>query len=139
MNKDTFVEMTVMGGMIAEDRRLLNSCFDEETGEVDADSFMEYCLMKLQLQTTLRIQGLNKQIADAIHELGVIGQWTNLIQVHRSLPDCIKDAVRNESFEEDITNWVNRQNKWDGLAAKQQEAALAFVEEQEWKVKNRQP
>ena len=140
MNKETFIEMTITGGMIAEDRRLLLSCFDEETGEVkDPNSFMEFCLMKLQLQSTLRIQGLNKKIAEGINELGIIGQWTNLMQVHRSLPDETKNAVRNEDqFEKDITDWADRQNKWDGLAASQQKAALDFVEEQEWKVKNRQ-
>jgi len=137
MNKSKFIEMTVTGGLIGEDRRVLLSCFNEETGEVDAKSFMDFCLMKLQLQSSLRIQNLNKLIADAIHELGMIGQWTNLCQIHRSLPECVKNAVLNEPFEADMTAWADRQNKWDGLAAKQQKAALDWLEEQEWKIKNR--
>jgi hypothetical protein len=130
MNKSEFTSQTVMGGLIAEDRRVLLSCFDEETGEVDAESFMEYCLMKLQLQSTLRIQKLNEQISSGIHELGVIGQWPNLTQIFRSLPDCVKDASVNCSFEDETKAWADRQNKWIGLGARQQEAALKFVEEE---------
>lgn len=128
MNKSDFTSTTVLGGLIAEDRRALMSCFDEETGVVDADSFMEFCLMKLQLQTTLRIQKLNEQISSGIHELGFIGQWTNLTQVFRSLPDCVKDATVNCQFEDEMKDWADRQNKWIGLGAKQQEAALSFID-----------
>ena len=131
MNKSDFISATVMGGLIAEDRRALMSCFDEETGAVDADSFMEFALMKLQLQSTLRIQNLNEQISKGIHELGVIGQWTNLTQIFRSLPDCVKNAAVNCSFEEEIDAWSQRQNAWIGLGAKQQEKALAFIKNDE--------
>ena len=131
MNKSDFISATVMGGLIAEDRRALMSCFDEETGAVDAVSFMEFALMKLQLQSTLRIQNLNEQISKGIHELGVIGQWTNLTQIFRSLPDCVKNAAVNCSFEEEIDAWSQRQNAWIGLGAKQQEKALAFIKNDE--------
>lgn len=128
MNKEEFISATVLGGLIAEDRRVLASCFDDETGEVDAESFMELCLSKLQLQSTLRIQNLNERISSGIHELGVIGQWPNLTQIFRSLPDCVKDATRNCQFEEEMTNWAKRQNEWIALGAKQQEAALSFID-----------
>lgn len=137
MNREEFLNATATGGLLQEDRNRLLSCFDEN-GELDESSFAELSLMMLQHQTSSRIQLLNKKIADAIHEFEFMGQWTNLSQVLRSLPESIANAAcQDKTFGKEIAEWSKEIDKFLGLSKEERKLALEYVEEQEWRYFNR--
>jgi hypothetical protein len=129
MTKSKFVSQTATGGLLQDDRDLLTKYFDDE-GHMK-DGFAEACLMQLQMQTISKINGLNKLISESIRELGFIGQWTNLIQIFRSLPDCVADAVQRDRFKEEMQEWAKVMNDFIGLASAQQKRAIELVKEEE--------
>ena len=142
MTRDEFLNKTATGGLTHDARKQLLMCFDEkftDGKEVNIEAFADLCLGQLQLQTTLRIQALNKLIADSIREFVIMRQWTNLSQLYRVLPDDIENALKDEDgkIAQDIKEWCVRAKKFNGLSADQQRIALTYVEEQEWKVRNR--
>ena len=138
MTKEEFVSQTVMGGLTSEARKALLMCFDED-GNMKTESFPELCLMHLQSQTSARIQMLNKAVADAIREFVFMRQWTNLSEIYRTLPEDIERALKNEdgTISQDVKEWCVRVKRFNGLSADDQRKALAYLDEQEWKVRNR--
>ncbi len=142
MTKDEFSNKTASGGLTHEARKQLLLCFEEkftDGEEVNLEAFADICLSQLQLQTTLRIQGLNEMISKGIREFIIMRQWVNLSQVYRSLPTDIENASKDESGKmgEEVRDWCKRAKKFNGLSSDKQKAALAWVEEQDWKVRNR--
>jgi hypothetical protein len=107
----------------------LKHCFDEND-QVDAETFMDYVLLQLQMQTTARIQALNKQVAEAIHEFEYLKQWTNLHQIFRSLPDIIAKAARDSHFGEEWKDFANQVNTFLNLGDEDRKRALELIEEE---------
>lgn len=130
MTKDEFLNQTATGGLLTDDRELLMKCFDEN-GEVNAEAFMDYTLMQLQMQTSVRIQGLNKVISEALREFEFMKQWTNLSQIHRSLPDQIVGAARGTNFEAELKLWAEEMNTFNGLSREERKLALEAVKKKE--------
>jgi hypothetical protein len=129
MNKEDFINQTVGGGLIQEDRDILNRYFNKE-GEM-SDGFAEACLMQLQMQTISRINGLNKLISESIHELGFMGQWTTLMQIFRTLPDCVSDAVRRDSFKDEMQEWAKEMNEFVGMGSIKRKRVLELLKKEE--------
>jgi len=130
MNKEEFLNRTVTGGLFSDDRQfILKYCFDEND-QVDAEAFMEYVLMQLQMQTTTRIRHLNKQVADALHEFEYLKQWTNLHQIFRSLPEQIAKAARDSHFEEEWKDFANQVDTFLNLGAADRKRALELIKEE---------
>ena len=128
MNKQTFSEMTVLGGLTDEARKRLLGCFNEK-GEVNSDLFMEHCLMQLQNETSTRIIRLNEQVSNAIRDFVLMRQWTNLNQILRSLPESIRDAVRGTYFEDNVSEWTKEVEEFMSLGSDGRKKALDAVRE----------
>jgi hypothetical protein len=135
MNKDEFISQTITGGLLQDDRDLLSKYFDDE-GNMK-EGFEEVCLMQLQMQTTSKIMSLNKLISESIHELGFMRQWTNLIQIFRSLPECVSDAAGKDRFKEEMQDWAKVMNEFIGLGSAQQKKALELIKEEETNATNK--
>lgn len=129
MNKDEFLERTVMGGLMSADRELLLKCFDEN-GEMNKEHFIDFSLMQLQSQTIARIKLLNKAVAEALHEFEYTKQWTNLHQIFRSLPGQIARAARDSHFEEEWKDFANQVDTFLNLGDADRKRALELIKEE---------
>jgi hypothetical protein len=124
MDKQEFLDRTVMGGVLEDDRELLLSAI--ESG--DYKSLEDLLLTQLQVRTSQLINYHNQNISQSISELVRFKQWTNLLQIFRCLPDDVVQASRDDVFRETWESWAKTIKKFNGLSADQRELALELLD-----------
>jgi Arc/MetJ-type ribon-helix-helix transcriptional regulator len=68
---------------------------------------LEFTVVHARNFKTQQIIKLNEQISSGIRELVLMGQWTNVSQILRALPENLKQAVAADSIRSDQIVEIN--------------------------------